>query len=252
MARSRLYRTPAVILKRTDLGEADRIVTFFSRDVGKIRAVAKGVRRTTSRSAGHLEPFTLSDVMFAVGRELDVISQADTLESFRQVRDDLVLTTHAYYLAEVVDLLTEDRLENRDVFDTLVEGLRSLRATHDPRMVLIVFHLRLLEALGYRPELRECVSCRATIEPNRNHFSALLGGVLCPACGPREPTARDIGTSALKLLRFVQQARGQRAVSVPPEVGREAEALLRDYAEHIVERRLRSPALIARVQEAGR
>ena len=252
MARSRLYRTPAVILKRTDLGEADRIVTFFSRDVGKIRAVAKGVRRTTSRSAGHLEPFTLSDVMFAVGRELDVISQADTLEAFREIREDLELTTHAYYLAEVVDLLTEDRLENRDVFDTLVEGLRSLRATPDPRMVLIVFHLRLLEALGYRPELRECVSCRATIEPNRNHFSALLGGVLCPACGPREPTARDIGTSALKLLRFVQQARGQRAVSVPPEVGREAEALLRDYAEHIVERRLRSPALIARVQEAGR
>ena len=252
MARSRLYRTPAVILKRTDLGEADRIVTFFSRDVGKIRAVAKGVRRTTSRSAGHLEPFTLSDVMFAVGRELDVISQADTLEAFREIREDLELTTHAYYLAEVVDLLTEDRLENRDVFDTLVEGLRSLRATHDPRMVLIVFHLRLLEALGYRPELRECVSCRATIVPNRNHFSALLGGVLCPACGPREPTARDIGTSALKLLRFVQQARGQRAVSVPPEVGREAEALLRDYAEHIVERRLRSPALIARVQEAGR
>ena len=252
MARSRLYRTPAVILKRTDLGEADRIVTFFSRDVGKIRAVAKGVRRTTSRSAGHLEPFTLSDVMFAVGRELDVISQADTLEAFREIREDLELTTHAYYLAEVVDLLTEDRLENRAVFDTLVEGLRSLRATPDPRMVLIVFHLRLLEALGYRPELRECVNCRATIEPNRNHFSALLGGVLCPACGPREPTARDIGTSALKLLRFVQQARGQRAVSVPPEVGREAEALLRDYAEHIVERRLRSPALIARVQEAGR
>ena len=126
MSRQRLYRTPAVILKRMDLGEADRIVTLFSRDVGKIRAVAKGVRKTTSRSAGHLEPFTLSDVMFAVGRELDVISQADTLESFRQVREDLVLTTHAYYLAEVVDLLTEDRMENRAVFDTLVEGLRDL------------------------------------------------------------------------------------------------------------------------------
>jgi len=96
--RQRLYRTPAVILKRMDLGEADRIVTFYSRDVGKIRAVARGVRRTTSRSAGHLEPFTLSDVMFAVGRELDVISQADTLEAFRTIREDLVLTTHAYYL----------------------------------------------------------------------------------------------------------------------------------------------------------
>jgi DNA repair protein RecO (recombination protein O) len=232
-----------------DLGEADRIVTLFSRDLGKIRAVAKGVRKTTSRSAGHLEPFTLSDIMFAVGRELDVISQADTLESFRQVREDLVLTTHAYYLAEVVDLLTEDRLENRAVFDALVEGLRDLADTPDSRLVLIIFHLRLLDALGYRPELRECVSCRVTIEPERNQFSSQTGGVLCPGCGPSESSAHAIGTSALKLLRFLQMTEGHRAVSVPPAVCREAEALLRDYAEHIIERRLRSPALIARVAE---
>jgi DNA repair protein RecO (recombination protein O) len=251
VARSRLYRTPAVILKRMDLGEADRIVTLFSRDEGKIRAVAKGARRTTSRSAGHLEPFTLSDVLFAVGRELDVISQADTVEAFRTIREDLELTTHAYYLAEVVDLLTEDHMENRAVFDTLVDGLHNLAEAADSRLVLIVFHLRLLEALGYKPELRECVSCRATIQPERNHFSALLGGVLCPACGPREATARDIGTSALKLLRYLQVSQGERAINAPTHVSREAEALLRDYAEHIVERRLRSPALIARVQEAG-
>jgi len=251
VARSRLYRTPAVILKRMDLGEADRIVTLFSRDEGKIRAVAKGSRRTMSRSAGHLEPFTLSDVLFAVGRELDVISQADTLEAFRAVRENLELTTHAYYLAEVVDLLTEDRMENRAVFDTLVDGLHNLAAASDVKLVLIVFHVKLLEALGYRPELRECVTCRAAIEPDRNHFSALLGGVLCARCGPREATARDIGTSALKLLRFVQLTHGDKAVNVPPHVCNEAEVLLRDYAEHIVERRLRSPALIARVQEAG-
>src|SRR5579859_180163 len=232
-----------------DLGEADRIVTFYSRDVGKIRAVAKGVRRTTSRSAGHLEPFTLSDVMFAVGRELYVISQADTLEAFRQVREDLVLTTHAYYLAEVVDLLTEDRMENRAVFDILVEALRDLADHADSRLVLIIFHLRLLEALGYRPELRECVSCRVTIEPERNQFSALIGGVLCPGCGPLEPSARAVGTSVLKLLRYVQHSDGRRSVVVPAPVAREAEVLLRAYAEHIVERRLRSPSLIARIQE---
>jgi DNA repair protein RecO (recombination protein O) len=234
-----------------DLGEADRIVTLFSRDEGKIRAVAKGVRRTMSRSAGHLEPFTLTDVLFAVGRELDVISQADTLEAFRTIRENLDLTTHAYYLAEVVDLLTEERMENRAVFDTLVDGLHNLGATPNSRLVLIVFHLRLLEALGYRPELRECVSCRAPIAPERNHFSALIGGVLCPGCGVKEATARDIGTSALKLLRFLQLTHGDQPLKVPGHVCREAEALLRDYAEHIVERRLRSPALIARVQEAG-
>ncbi|MDQ6669484.1 MAG: DNA repair protein RecO [Chloroflexota bacterium] len=256
MPRQRLYRTPAVILKRMDLGEADRIVTFYSRDVGKIRAVAKGVRRTTSRSAGHLEPFTLSDVMFAVGRELDVISQADTLEAFRAIREDLVLTTHAYYLAEMVDLLTEDRMENRAVFDVLVDGLRDLQsavagADAEAGLVLIVFHLRLLEALGYRPELRECVTCRVTIEPERNQFSAAMGGVLCPVCGPHESSARSVGTSVLKLLRFVQHSDGRRSVVVPTLVAREAEVLLRAYAEHIVERRLRSPALIARIQQAS-
>ncbi len=251
MARSRLYRTPAVVIKRMDLGEADRIVTLFSRDEGKIRAVAKGVRRSTSRSAGHLEPFTLTDVLFAVGRELDVISQADTLESFRGIREDLDRTTHAYYLTELVDLLTEDRQENRLVYDILVRGLHDLVASADARMVIILFHLDLLEAVGYRPELRECVACRAAIEPERNHFSALLGGVVCPACGPTEPTARVIGTPALKLMRFLQTSGGERAVNAPPHVCREAEALLRDYAEHIIERRLRTPALIARVQQAG-
>ena len=251
MSRQRLYRTPAVILKRMDLGEADRIVTLFSRDEGKIRAVAKGVRRTTSRSAGHLEPFTLSDCLLAVGRELDVISQVDTVESFRVIRESLELSTHAYYLAEVVDLLTEDRQENRPVFDILVECLRALSVTPDPRLLLVAFHLNLLDALGYRPELRECVTCRNDIEPDRNHFSAVLGGVICPTCGTAEQTARAVGTSALKLLRFIQLTQGQRSVTVPPPVCREAEALLRDYAEHIVERRLRTPALMARIQEAA-
>jgi DNA repair protein RecO (recombination protein O) len=247
--RQRLYRTPAVVLKRMDLGEADRVLTLFTRDEGKVRAVARGVRRTTSRSAGHLEPFTLSDVLFAVGRELDVISQADTLESFRKVREDLVLTTHAYYLAEMVDLLTEERFENRAVFDTLVEAFHNLNLLPDSKLVLIGFHLQLLQCLGYRPELRECVGCRESIQPERNQFSALHGGVMCPGCGIQEATARPIGVQALKLLRFVQLTAGRQPVTTPAHVTREAEALLRDYAEQLAERRLRSPALIARVQE---
>ncbi len=248
-SRQRLYRTHAVVLKRMDLGEADRIVTFFSRDQGKLRAVAKGVRRVTSRSAGHLEPFTLTDVLFAVGRELDVVSQADTIEAFRHLREDLDLTTHAYYLAEVVDLLTEDRMENRAVFDILVEGFRQLTGAADTRLVLVAFHLSLLEALGYRPELRKCVACPQQIEPVQNQFSALQGGVMCPACAPREPSARPISVAALKLLRYMQS--GATAISTPPHIAREAEALLRDYAEQLAERhRMRTPALMARVAEA--
>jgi DNA repair protein RecO (recombination protein O) len=246
--RQRLYRTTAVVLKRMDLGEADRIVTFFSHDVGKLKAVAKGVRRTTSRSAGHLEPFTLTDVLFATGRELDVVSQAETVEAFRAVREDLELATHAYYLAEMIDALTEERMENRPAFDLLVESLRELAQCPDPRLVVVAFHLRLLDALGYRPELRECLACRAAIQPGENHFSAAAGGVLCPRCARRESQpARPISVPALKFLRYVQRAESHRGVAVPGQVARETEALLREYAEHLVERRLRSPALIARV-----
>ena len=250
MPRQRLFRTPAVVLKRTDLGEADRIVTLFSRDEGKVRAVAKGVRRTTSRSAGHLEPFTLTDVLFAQGRELDVVSQALTIEPFREVREDLDRATYAYYLAEVVDLLAEERLDNRAVFDALTGGLRALSAAADPRLVLVTFYLRLLDGLGYRPELRVCLSCQATIEPGSNQFSPLVGGVLCPSCGPREASARPISVPALKLLRYIQQAAAFPAgLGVAPGVAREAEGVLRNYAEHLIERRLRSPALIARVAD---
>lgn len=243
----RLYRTPCVVLKRMDLGEADRILTLYTRDHGKIRAIAKGVRRTTSRSAGHLEPFTLTDVMLAVGRELDVVSQADTLTSFRHVREDVMLTSHAYYLTELTDLLTGERLENRGVFDALVVGFTALGARHDARLVVISIVLRLLEALGFRPELQECVVCRVPVQPGPNFFSPYLGGVLCPTCGPHEPSARPIHTGPLKALRFLQRAGGEQFVTVSDAVSRDAEAVLRDYAEQLVERRLRSPALIAHV-----
>ena len=249
MRTQRLYRARGFVLKRMDLGEADRILTLYTREHGKLRAVAKGVRKTTSRSAGHLEPFILSDLALAVGKELDVISQAETKNAFREVREDLILTTHAYYLAELTDLLTDDRLENREVFDALVDGLTALAERQDARLVIISFQLRVLDALGYRPELRECVSCRATIQPGKNQFSALLGGVVCPGCGPNELSARPIGTEALKLVRYLQQSGGFRPLNVDGRVSREAEMLLRDYAEQIVEHRLRSPALIARVQQ---
>jgi DNA repair protein RecO (recombination protein O) len=251
MRRLRLYRTSAVVLKRMDLKEADRILTLYTREYGKLRAVAKGVRRTTSRSAGHLELFTLADVLLAQGRELDVISQADTLSAFRRVREDVTLASHAYYLAELTDLLTEDRSENRAVFEALAESFADLEEQPDARVVVIQFQLRLLQALGYRPELGQCVKCRAEIMPGKNQFSAYVGGVLCPECGPREMSARPLATDPLKLLRHLQRTGREHYVSVPEAVSREAELVLRDYAEQIIERRLRTPALIARVHQAA-
>lgn len=252
MARPRLYRTPAVVLKRMDYGEADRLLTLYTRDHGKLRALAKGVRRTTSRSAGHLEPFMLADVLLARGRELDIVSQADTLASFRSVREDVEKTSYAYYMSELTDLMTADRLENVAVYEALADGLESLETQADSRYALVAFQMALFQTLGYRPELVECVTCRESIAPGDNQFSAQLGGVLCPTCGPREPSARPCGTAPLKLLRHVQRSpRSGQGLRVASAVSRQAEALLRDYAELLVERHLRAPALIARVQQAS-
>ena len=249
--RNRLYRARAIVLKRMDLGEADRIVTLYTREHGKLRAVAKGVRRTTSRSAGHLEPFAVVDVLLARGRELDVISQAETIEAFRHVREEIDRTSYGYEVAELIDLLTEDRNPSAALFDALVEAYAGLDSVEDLRQAVVRFQLRLLTLLGYRPELSECVVCRATIAPGENQFSAHLGGVLCPACGPREMSARPLDTDTLKLLRNLQRGDGSTAIAAPERISRDAEALLRDYAEQIVERRLRTPALIARVSQAG-
>lgn len=253
MPRNRLYRTQAIVLKRMDLGEADRILTLYTREHGKLRAVAKGIRRSTSRSAGHLEPFSLADVLLASGRELDVVSQADTVAAFRLVREDLARTSYAYYVAELTDALTEDRQENTALFELLSESLTALEEGVPPRLVILGFQLRLLALLGFRPELVECVICRATIQPGTNRFSAHLGGVVCPSCGPSEVSARPLGSDALKLLRYLQRVEGSasRTVRAPDEVSRESERMLRDYSEQIVERRFRSPQLIQRVHQAA-
>lgn len=249
--RQRLYRVQAVVLKRMDYGEADRILTLYTQQQGKVRAIAKGSRRTTSRSGGHLELFALVDLQLARGRELDVVSQAETAESFRRVREDLELTSHAYYLAELVDLLTEDRMENSAVFAALLDSLAALEAGADVRLVVVAFQLRLLDALGYRPELTECVSCRTAIEPGRNAFSSRLGGVLCPACAPREPSASRIDSDVLKLLRNLQRTPNRLGLRAPEHLLRDLERRAREYSEHVVERSLRTPQLIQRVNEAG-
>lgn len=251
MPRQRLHRTAGIVLRRLDLSEADRIVTLYTRERGKTRAVAKGARRTTSRLAGHLELFALADVLLAQGRELDVVSQADTAQSFRHVREDVGLISHAYYVAELVDLFTEDHLPNVAAFETLVEAFQALDEGVEPRLAVLAFLARFLGSLGYRPELSQCLACRAEVAPGANQFSSLLGGVLCPTCGPREVSAQPLGTEALKLVRHLQRTAGQPRLTAPDQAVREAESVLRAYAEYLVERRMRAPALIQRVQQAA-
>ncbi|MFN8635569.1 MAG: DNA repair protein RecO [Chloroflexota bacterium] len=250
MPRPRTYRVEAVVLRRIDFGEADRVLVLFTRERGKLPVVAKGVRRLSSRMAGHLELFTQSELQLAKGANLDVVTQAETRNPFRALREDLTRTSTAYFLAELADALTEEAIEQPELFDLLTATLRALGTHEDPRLVAAHYQLRLLDVAGLRPVLQRCVACDADLAPGRNAFSAFLGGALCPSCGPSEPSARPIDTDVLKVLRNLQRAGlpGSVRFRVPEVTMREVERTLRDLVERHTERRLRTPDLLARLR----
>lgn len=250
MPRPRTYRVEAVVLRRVDFGEADRVLVLFTRERGKMPVVAKGVRRFSSRMAGHLELFTQSELQLAKGANLDVVTQAETRNPFRALREDLTRTSTAYLIAELMDALTEEASEQPELYDLLTATLRALGTCEDPRLLALHYQLRLLDVAGYRPVLMRCVACDSELAPGRNAFSAFVGGALCPRCGPEEPSARPIDTDVLKVLRNLQRAGlpGSVTFRVPEPTMREVERTLRELIERHTERRLRTPDLLARLR----
>jgi DNA repair protein RecO (recombination protein O) len=240
----------AVVLRRVDFGEADRVLVLFTRERGKMPVVAKGIRRMSSRMAGHLELFTRSELMLAKGANLDVVTQAETRDSYRAVREDLTRTSTAFLIVELTDALTEEDVEHPELFELLTATFRALGTTDDPRLVAAHYQLRLLDVSGFRPVLMQCINCHEDLAPGRNAFSAFLGGALCPRCGPSEPSSRPIDTDVLKVLRNLQRSGlpGSAHFRVPELVMREVERTLRDLIERHTERRLRSPDLLARLR----
>ncbi len=247
--RDRLYRTEAVVLRRQDLGEADRLLTLYTPGRGKVRVVAKGVRLPRSRKAGHLELFTRVDVLLARGRELDVVTQAEALGTCEGLRDDLVRFAHAAYVVELVDCFGVEE-ENRPLYRLLTETLERLSQADPPGIVVHYFELRLLELAGYRPQLFQCVSCAAEVRPQAQYFSGRDGGVLCPACGAGRKEAQPISLPALKLLRHLQRSSYAAAASVRVGVDTEAEVrrLMETYLSYLLERRLHTPAFLKRLR----
>ena len=181
MPKPRIYRTEAVVLRQRRLGDADKICVLFTPQHGRIEAVAKGLRRPTSRLAGHLEPLTQSALMLAVGRSLDVVTQAHTLDAYAPLHDDLDRLSRGLYVSELLDRFTDAAPNVSGLYRLLVATLAWLSLTSTVDLPVRWFELQLLTAEGYQPQLRRCVRCGRELEAEGNAFSASVGGVLCPA-----------------------------------------------------------------------
>jgi DNA repair protein RecO (recombination protein O) len=250
----RVYKTPAIVLRQRRLGDADKIVTLYSANYGKLDAVAKGVRRVTSRLAGQVEPLNHGSFMLAQGRNLDIVTQAQTIETFQPLRDDLTRLSKALYAAELVDRFTEERSENFALYRLLLDTLRRLVEQDDLDLALRFFEMSLLSLLGYKPELGQCVVCGQRLEPENNSWAPGAGGVVCPRCQPGDTVLRPISVNALKLLRLLQSGSfGEVArVRVAPDLGSELERHLRDAIHFALDRDVRSAAFIETVRRVQR
>jgi DNA repair protein RecO (recombination protein O) len=237
-----------VIIRRADFGEADRVLTLITPH-GKRRVVAKGARKTTSRLAGHIELFTHTSLLLAVGRNLDIVTQSVILHGFDNLRGDLNRIGAAYYAAELIDRLIEEEDENRAAFDLLVATLGALDTTHNIDLALRFYELRLLGFVGYRPNLYHCAICQEPLTEETRRFSPEAGGALCPRCAPSDRASLPISLSAFKLLRFLQSQPldAIERLNISPTTRDEAEKLMRSYVRRILERDLKSIAFLEEI-----
>ncbi len=233
-----------MVLRRSDLGEADRLL-MLGTPAGKRTVIAKGVRKTTSRLAGHIELFSHTTLMLATGRNLDVVTQSHVLNSFNTVRSDLSLLSCAYYITELYDLFTQEE-ENQPLFTLLLQAFHALDTPGNADLILRSFELWLLHYTGYRPHLQHCVVCHERLTEQANRFSPFLGGVLCPQHAQVDRSALPMSFNAFKVLRHLQRTPLETVarLNVSEAVLHETEHLLRAVLHHIIERTLKSVAFI--------
>ena len=245
-----LYRDEGVVLRTQKLGEADRIVSLLTRHHGRVRAVAKGVRRTRSRFGARLEPFMHVDVQFYEGRSLDIVTQADTLTPYGgPLAADYAAWTAGTAMLETAERLTEVEKEPAvQQFLLLIGGLRALSGgRHAAGLVLDAFLIRSLAVAGWAPSFDACARCGIRPEPGRAHaaFSVGSGGVVCPDCRPAGSAAPAAGTLALLGALLT----GDWALADASDVRhrREASGLVAAYLQWHLERGLRSLPHVERV-----
>ena len=249
-SRVRSQRVEAIVLRHTEWGEADRLLWLFTREIGKVKAVAKGVRKPRSRKAGHLEPFTRVELLLAQGRDFLIVTQAEAQESYLALRQDLVHVGYASYVIELLDRFTYEEGENIGLYRLLSDTLGRINQEPDPAFAVRYYEVRLLDLVGFRPQLFRCVSSGEEIRAEDQYFSFEKGGVICPKCGAKESGVRMVTMPALHILRHFQRssyAEAQRA-RLSANVDRELENLMGNYLTYLLERGLNTPAFLRQVR----
>lgn len=234
-----LHHVEGIVIRTMDYKEADRIVTIYARELGKISFVAKGVRKVKSRYGAACQLFTYGQFSIYLTRQLGTLRHAEISNSFHTLRVDLDLIAYAGYLTELLDLMTLERTPDESLFASYLAGLVALEERRTARIIIHIFELKMLQESGYAPQFRTCVLCAANQSEKPFVLSPKAGGVVCDRCLHHDPAARIISQTARRLLSTMQQMDIEQlgTVDLKAETMHELHRLLRDFINYHIEHR---------------
>lgn len=230
------YKTKGIILRRTNFGETDRIITILTEKFGLVRVIAKGIRKTLSKLAGHLEPFCVTEFLIAEGRNLDIISGAQIRKCHLNLRSNLAPIQTANYLAEIIAKMLPENEKHPEIFELMDETLEHLNSAPG-ELLIAYFELNFLSSIGYHPELEKCVRCGAKLTSD-NYFEYDAGGIVCRKCNNGRPISKD----AIKALRLFLKHRLStiQKIKTNKKLVKEISVITSDYLASINQKEFKS------------
>lgn len=242
----RTYAASGIVLKRIDLGDKDRIITVYTKELGKLGAVAKGARRPGSKLAAACEPLTYSKMLLSAGRDLDVLSQAEIRESFPNLRSSMTSVAYGVYILELTSHFVDERQANPALFDSLLSSIYVLESGTDPEVTVRKYELDLLTILGYEPQFDSCVVCGGEIGLGKVGFSRSLGGMACHNCASNLTDTIWVSGAAASYVRALRRAepRDLRDIAMPAGARRDLARMFREHIRYRLEREIKSADFI--------
>tara|TARA_B100000029_G_scaffold511171_1_gene604455 strand:- start:2925 stop:3752 length:828 start_codon:yes stop_codon:yes gene_type:complete len=248
--RSRTLKTQAIILRSFDDGEADRTVIILTPEVGKLKARVRGARKINSRLGGHTDLLNLTNLNVGLGNHLNVVTAADSLNSFVNLKSNLERLAIAIYLAELMNALIPEGVPHRSIFCLLLNALEELNKNKDPLIISRYLELKALEETGYKQELYRCVLCNTNIQPNQHSYVPSFGGVVCSECTVNPSELCTLSLNSLKVLRHFDRNRLSDALSIHLDnhIEYEIEKILEQSIIWILEKQSKARKFVTHLQ----
>ena len=244
------YKAEGIVLRHKNYKEADRILTIFTRQFGKITAVGRGVRKPHSRKGGHLDLMNHVQVQVATGKAWDIVTQAELISAFDVVKQDLILLGYGATMMEMVDKFTYEQEEHHQAFYLLVQALHFLELDLSAELIMRIFEVKVPDSFGFRPELHYCTQCNKAVVYEDQFFQNVSGGVICPSCGRGMHGVTPVSKDVLRFMRHFQRSdfKGGLRAQLTDAQMREMEHLNRGYIHFVLERGLNSPQFLNRMK----